>query len=245
MAEMGAVRLAQVVPDVAEAAVPQYRGPFSKHTFTQPSLLAILCLMRYEDWTYREAAVRLREHAELGEVLGIGRVPDYTTLYRCLRSIAEEELARLLRETIRQMPPPPTDGGTGEAPPQPSPHRQHEEHLTGWRPGRPQPLGLLRLAGHPRPALRSQRQTAGQRQRRPGHQPVVQLLIGEAPQRAQRCQEQQRLLAIDARRPARTGGQRRGHSSWARWTATRHSASNSKRRTSVSAATCSASAIVR
>jgi hypothetical protein len=111
MAELGAVRFAQIARDVAEAAVPQYRSPFSKHTFTQPSLLAILCLMRYEDWTYRETEVRLREHAELREALGIDRVPDYTTLYRCLRRLEEDDVARLLRETLRRMPPPP-DGGT-------------------------------------------------------------------------------------------------------------------------------------
>jgi hypothetical protein len=28
-------------------------------------LLAILCLMRYEDWTFREAEVGLAEHGEL------------------------------------------------------------------------------------------------------------------------------------------------------------------------------------
>jgi hypothetical protein len=58
MAEIGVVRFAQVAREVAEAAVPRYRSPFSKHTFAQPTLLAILCLMRYEDWTYREAEVR-------------------------------------------------------------------------------------------------------------------------------------------------------------------------------------------
>jgi len=33
--------------------------------FTQPQLLAILCLMRYEDWTFREAEVRLAEDPDL------------------------------------------------------------------------------------------------------------------------------------------------------------------------------------
>jgi hypothetical protein len=111
MAEIGPVQFARVAREVAETAVPQYRSPFSTHTFTQPSLLAILCLMRYEDWTYREAEVRLREHAELREALGLARVPDYTTLYRCLRRTNEDDVTRLLHETIRRMPPPP-DGGT-------------------------------------------------------------------------------------------------------------------------------------
>jgi len=41
------------------------RSCFSKHQFSQPQLLAILCLMRYEDWTFRETEVRLSEHGEL------------------------------------------------------------------------------------------------------------------------------------------------------------------------------------
>ncbi len=122
MAEIGVVRFAQVAREIAEAALPRYRSPFSKHTFTQPTLLAILCLMRYEDWTYREAEVRLREHAELRQALAIERVPDFTTWYRCLRRTGEDELTRLLRETIRRMPPAPAEGttvavdGTGLAP---------------------------------------------------------------------------------------------------------------------------------
>ena len=66
---------------VAEAVPPSYRSKYSKHLFTQPALLAILCLMRYDDWTYREAEVRLSEHAELRAALGLEEhVPDHTTL---------------------------------------------------------------------------------------------------------------------------------------------------------------------
>ena len=46
MAEIGVVRFAQGAR--ADAPLPLYR---TKHTFTKPTLLAILCLMRYEDWT--------------------------------------------------------------------------------------------------------------------------------------------------------------------------------------------------
>jgi hypothetical protein len=63
MAEVGLVRFAQVAREVAEAVLPTYRSKYSKHLFPQPALLAILCLMRYEDWTFREAEVRLGEHA--------------------------------------------------------------------------------------------------------------------------------------------------------------------------------------
>jgi hypothetical protein len=59
MAEVGLVRFAQVAREVAETVLLTYRSKYSKDLFAQPSLLAILCPMRYEDWTFREAEVRL------------------------------------------------------------------------------------------------------------------------------------------------------------------------------------------
>ena len=43
--------------------------------------------MEQEDWTFREAQVRLSEHRELREILPLRSVPDYTTLYRFLRRL--------------------------------------------------------------------------------------------------------------------------------------------------------------
>jgi Transposase domain (DUF772) len=48
--------------------------------------------MRDEDWTFREAEVRLAEHAELRAALGPRHVPDYTTIYRFLRRLDEAAL---------------------------------------------------------------------------------------------------------------------------------------------------------
>jgi hypothetical protein len=84
MAEIGLVRMARLALDVSQAVLPSQRTKFSKRQFTQPQLLAVLCLMRYEDWTFREAEVRLSEHAELRSALQLNSVPDYTTLYRFL-----------------------------------------------------------------------------------------------------------------------------------------------------------------
>jgi hypothetical protein len=51
MAEVGLLRFARVALEVAQALLPDYRTKFSKRTFTQPQLLAVVCLMRYEDST--------------------------------------------------------------------------------------------------------------------------------------------------------------------------------------------------
>jgi hypothetical protein len=49
MAEIGLVTFARVALRVGQAVLSAYRSKFSKHRFAQPQLLAILCLMRYED----------------------------------------------------------------------------------------------------------------------------------------------------------------------------------------------------
>src|SRR3970282_2727963 len=104
MAEVGLLGFARPAWEVGRAVLPPYRTRFSKHQFTQPQLLAVLCLMRYEDWTFREAAVRLGEHRELREALQLKSVPDYTTLYRFLQRLGGGTIERILGETVRRVP---------------------------------------------------------------------------------------------------------------------------------------------
>jgi hypothetical protein len=103
MAEVGLVVFARIAWEVGQTVLPPYRTRFSKHLFTQPHLLGILCLMRYEDWTFREAEVRLGEHCELRQALGLRSVPDFTTLYRFLQRVDEHTLARAVDETVRRL----------------------------------------------------------------------------------------------------------------------------------------------
>src|SRR6185295_1836816 len=99
MAEIGLVRFAKCALAIATKVLRLYRSKYSKHTFTQPQLLAILCLMRYEDWTFRETEVRLQEHVELRMALGLKHTPDYTTFYRFMRRLDAELIQRALQET--------------------------------------------------------------------------------------------------------------------------------------------------
>ena len=104
MAEVGLVRFARVALEIAETVLPDYRTKFSKHTFTQPQLLSILCLMRFEDWTLRKTEVRLAEHRELRSTLGLRKVPDHTTLYRFMRRLDERTLGAAVAEAARRLP---------------------------------------------------------------------------------------------------------------------------------------------
>ena len=103
MAEVGLLPFARIALQVSKAVLPRYRSRFSKHQFNQPQLLAILCLMRYEDWTFREAEVRLGEHRELRQALGLVSVPDFTTLYRFLQRLDDITIDRAVGETVRRL----------------------------------------------------------------------------------------------------------------------------------------------
>lgn len=104
MPEVGLVHLARVTMRVVEDVLPAHRSKFSKRQFTQPQLFAVLCLMRYEDWTFREAEVRLAEHSDLRAALGLTSAPDHTTLYRFMRRIDDEVLDAVLSEAARRLP---------------------------------------------------------------------------------------------------------------------------------------------
>lgn len=90
--------------DWLSRGVPGQRTKFSKRQFAQPQLLAVLCRMRCEDWTFREAEVRLSEPAELRSALDLRPVPDYTTLYRFLARLDPEDVAGVMKEIVRRMP---------------------------------------------------------------------------------------------------------------------------------------------
>ncbi len=102
MNEVGLVPFAGVALEVSREVVPAYSHRFSPQRFTQPQLLAILCLMRYEDWTFRAAEVRLAEHRELKRALELQAVPDYSTLFRFMLRVEEQVIAQVLAEVVRR-----------------------------------------------------------------------------------------------------------------------------------------------
>lgn len=108
MAEIGLVDFAKCALAIGQRVMPAYRSKYSKHTFTQPQLLAILCLMRFEDWTFRETEVRLQEHVELRLALGLKQTPDHTTFYRFMKrldtSLIQTALQEAALETMNNRP---------------------------------------------------------------------------------------------------------------------------------------------
>ncbi len=72
--------LARVALEVGEEAFKPYSCPKSPHKYTQPQLFAILVLRQFFGVDYRGVVEWLERWSELREVLGLGRVPHYSTL---------------------------------------------------------------------------------------------------------------------------------------------------------------------
>ncbi len=72
--------LARVALEVGEGAFAPYSCPKSPHKFTQPQLFAMLALRQFFGVDYRGVVEWLKGWSELREVLGLKRVPHYSTL---------------------------------------------------------------------------------------------------------------------------------------------------------------------
>lgn len=75
-----AVRLAREAVQVGRLALPLYATRYSKHTYTQPQLFALLVLKQFLRMDYRGLVTVVAEWTELRRALGLRRVPHYSTL---------------------------------------------------------------------------------------------------------------------------------------------------------------------
>ena len=103
MSEVGLVPFARVALEVGREVLPAYSHRFSPQRFTQPQLLSILCLMRYEEWTFRAAEIRLGEHGELRRTLELQAVPDHSTLFRFMLRLEERVIEQAVAEVVRRL----------------------------------------------------------------------------------------------------------------------------------------------
>jgi transposase len=86
------------------AALALYSHKFSPKKFTQPQLLACLVLKKFYKTDYRGIAAQLRDHSDLREILGLKKVPHFTTLQKAAaRLLSREAFRALLRSTIRRV----------------------------------------------------------------------------------------------------------------------------------------------
>lgn len=82
---------------VASWRLPPYASKFSPKKFTQPSLLACLCLKEYLKLDYRGTEALLAGAAELRAALGLTAVPDHSMLHWFMRHKVMPTLLKQVR----------------------------------------------------------------------------------------------------------------------------------------------------
>jgi hypothetical protein len=84
--------LAREALAVGTRALPQYTSVRSRHDFTCPQLFAILVLRQFFRTDYRGTVALLEDFAALREVLGLTKVPHFTTLQKAAERLEKRGL---------------------------------------------------------------------------------------------------------------------------------------------------------
>lgn len=99
------LQFARLAYRLAGHVLPPYRSKFDPKKFTQPSLLACLCLKEYLKLDYRGVEALLASAAELRAALGLRRVPDHSTLHGFARyRLKPRLLVQVLEAAARLFP---------------------------------------------------------------------------------------------------------------------------------------------
>jgi hypothetical protein len=94
-------KVALVALAVARDALPAYAHRFSPKKFTQHQLFACLVLKDFHKTDYRGIVVILADHSDLREVMGLTKVPHWTTIQKASRRLLRNASAqKLLDATV-------------------------------------------------------------------------------------------------------------------------------------------------
>ena len=77
-----ALAVARQALAVAREALPEYASKFSKRTYTQHQLFAVLAVRQFLRTDYRGIEQHLRDWSDLRTALGLRTVPDHSTVQK-------------------------------------------------------------------------------------------------------------------------------------------------------------------
>jgi hypothetical protein len=98
------VALAQEALKVGESGLSAYSSRFSKKTYTQPQLFAILVLRLFFRTDYRGVVQLLKDLSDLRQALQIKHVPHYSTLCYAEKRLIKKGLLKTCSETLLNAP---------------------------------------------------------------------------------------------------------------------------------------------
>src|SRR5262249_42277369 len=89
---------------IGSATLRDYAHRFSPKTYTQPQLFACLVLKTFLKTDYRGICRILKEWSDLRAILGLSRIPHFTTLQKAsARLLRAQRVKRLLSATVKRL----------------------------------------------------------------------------------------------------------------------------------------------
>lgn len=99
MRENRYLKFVKVFLEAAKGVLTQYSGKYSKKDFTQPQLLTLNGLMRFDRKNYRDMPDFLEITPEIRDVIGLKKIPHHTTLHKFMQRIGTKILDKVLNST--------------------------------------------------------------------------------------------------------------------------------------------------
>ena len=96
------LQFARLASRLAAHVLPPYGSKYSPKKFTQPSLLACLCVKEDLRLDYRGLEALLASAAELRAALGLRAVPDHSMLHGFMRHRISPTLLKQVRAASRR-----------------------------------------------------------------------------------------------------------------------------------------------
>lgn len=96
-----AVKVAREALATGRAALPEYGSRYSRRDYTQAQLFALLVLRQFFRTDYRGVVALVAEWSELRQVLGLTKVPHYSTLAHAARRLLADVEAGGLTMALR------------------------------------------------------------------------------------------------------------------------------------------------
>ena len=96
--------LARKALDVAQEALPTYSFDRARKDYTQHQLFAILVVRQFFHLDYRDVQQLLKDWSDLRQVLGLKKVPHYTTLQKAHARLLKKGLWSDCSTSLRPSP---------------------------------------------------------------------------------------------------------------------------------------------
>ncbi len=95
------IKIAEAIVKICrKARIPAYSCRKSKHVYKQEQHVAVVCLMKYFRMHYRGVVQLLELTPAIMRVIGIKRMPHYTTIQKFFKRFSSTKVECLLRETV-------------------------------------------------------------------------------------------------------------------------------------------------